>query len=100
MTELEKMLDLEAKKFTWGTPLARHEIGDFQIVEYVDDKEFVNRQSELGRIYFHAYVGGKDTCQSATTLEGALIIAIAYKYDGPNHGAMYAARVLGIEGAL
>ena len=53
-------------RFVWGQVTAIHDIGPYTFVE----------TDEGG---FHVYVDGKDTCHSATTLDRALIIAVARK---------------------
>ena len=74
---MERTTDLEVirerpRLFTWGTILHVHDIGSYTIVEYKDNKD--------GKPLFHVYVDNKSTNTSTTTLEGALVYAIAYKH--------------------
>ena len=63
------------KTFSWGIVLTTHVIGDYQIIEYINDDK------ERG---FHIYVNFSDTNWSTDTLDKALVAAISYKYDGCN----------------
>lgn len=70
--------------FDRGTVLARHRIGDIEIVEYeaTRDKSFGKAIPPM--VLFHAYIVGKDTNHSYGSLDQALVGSIAQKYDGIN----------------
>jgi len=88
---LDKILAL-LDKFPWGTPVQAHTIGDYALVEFVD--------SDDGETAFCSYVqqsngSMQDTHMHSTTLDQALIDAIAYKYDGVGSRAnIYIERLL------
>ena len=73
--------------FTWGEVIAIHAIGEYSIVEYHPWKDTSSRV-EVGapsdEISFHIWIGNRDCCRSFSTLESAIVGAIAYKFDGPN----------------
>lgn len=72
--------------FVWGKIITVHTIGDIAIIEH---------DNEEGEREYHPYAGGKDTCSSDSSLDGALLMAIGYKYEGPGgHFARYAGRML------
>lgn len=80
----------DGNPFPWGTIIETHVLGEHAIVEYVRDQpvfahgEYVQPD---GAHQFHPYLDGRDTCRSAETLEKAIVISLAYKYDGPNSQA-------------
>jgi hypothetical protein len=94
---MERTTDLEvirkhAGQFTWGTILKVHDFGPYTIVEYTDRSR--------GDILFHVYVDGKSTSNSSSTLEGAILLAIARKNLEPNTArfmAMGACKLLGVK---
>ena len=63
-----------------------HEVGEFQIV-------VVKRRGEEST-YFHVFYNLKDTHNSASTFDLALIIALAAKYDNADDAPRYVARLL------
>lgn len=80
------------QRFTWGKVTKFHEIGPYTIVEYTD-------RFHQGVPAFHVYVDGECTSSSASTLEGALILAIAKKHLEANEArymAMAACKLMGI----
>ena len=94
---MERTTDLEAirnhkAKFTWGVILKVHDVGPYTIVEYEDRNDRTTK--------FHVYVDGKATNNSTSTLEGALMLAMARKHLEPNEArfmAMGACKLLGIK---
>jgi len=69
-------------EYTWGKVRRVHEISNFIILE--DE-----------RINFHIYIDYKDACRSASTLDMAIVAALAYKYDSNNTKAdMYIYKML------
>jgi hypothetical protein len=81
--------------FTWGEMVSVEAVGEYHIAIYHPWKA---EKSEAGvsyeqdvpnedKILYHGWVNGKDTCQSWESLDAALAGCIAYKHEGPNHGA-------------
>lgn len=66
------------KTFVWGKIINIYTIGDYQIIEYISDKD---------ETLFHIYINFSDTNWSVRTLDQALVAAIAYKQEGPNSSA-------------
>lgn len=65
-----------------------YEIGGYQFIETVKD----------GTSSFHCYIDGKSIGYFADSLDAALIVAIAHKYDGLNsQAAHYFARMIGMD---
>lgn len=56
--------------FPWGKVTQWHRVGQYAIAEYINSD---------GGTSFHAYVGRDDTHHSFSTLDDALIDAIAYR---------------------
>ncbi len=84
-------------KYTWGRLVAIHDIGRYTVVESVRD-----RGPDLEPVpMFSAYVDGRNTCVSSTTMEGALVIALAVgntaDINEAHHNSRCAARILGVE---
>jgi hypothetical protein len=71
------------QEFVWGEVLKIHRIGEYEIVEFIG---VFNGKREEG-VSFHVYIAGKDTSHSFGSLDSALVGAIAYKHEGPNHRA-------------
>lgn len=68
-------------KFTWGRVIQRHTIGPYEIIEYAErgaDNHPTHPREETGRILFHW------DHYSDTSLDGAIITAIAHTHDGLN----------------
>lgn len=81
-------------RFTWGSVQDIHDIGPYTIVEYVIARE--GKEITL----FHVYVDGKATDSSTSTLEGALILAIANRHLEINEArymAMASCKILGVK---
>lgn len=67
-----------------------HQIGCYQFIETESDAP--------GRQHFFPYVDGRSTGNYESSLDAALIVAIAYRYDGANsQAAHYFARMIGME---
>lgn len=83
-------LGLIEKEFAWGVIKDIHSIGDYQIVEYIDQKD--------KNICYHGYVDYKDTNESYSSLDSALVGCIGYKYEGRNgRAAMYFEKMIGLK---
>jgi hypothetical protein len=76
--------------FTWGRVVARHYVGEYEIVEFVPNKAVNISQEEYDRrlaehpTSFHPFINGKDTNHGYNSLDHALVGAIALKRDGLN----------------
>lgn len=84
-------------RFTWGKIIRIHDIGPYTIVEYT--RKAISNPA-LNEVRHHAYVDGEDTCNSAFSLDGALLIALGRKHCEVNEGrfmAMAAAKLFGIK---
>ncbi|MFN2347095.1 MAG: hypothetical protein ABR616_15455 [Dermatophilaceae bacterium] len=80
----------DGTRFTWGPIDAVHTVGEYQIVEYREDRSNFRRAEEWdghGRTLFHPYIGGRDLHRGYLSLDSALVGAIAYKREGPNSRA-------------
>ena len=82
-----------AKDVAWlGEAVAVHTVGEYEIVEYHPrvsvDSQLVH---EIDRKHyaFSVYIRGERTGRSFDTLDAALVGAIAYEHEGPNHHADY-----------
>ena len=74
-------------RFAWGPVQAVHTVGEYDIVEYLDDRSNFGREVEWaphGQTMFHPYINGRDTHRSYRTLDSALVGVIAHKREGPN----------------
>lgn len=74
-------------KFLGQRVIGTHEIGDYQFIETAagDEKRFF------------AYIKGRSIGHYEDSLDAALIVAIAYKYDGTNsQAAHYFAKMIGM----
>lgn len=95
---MERTTDLEVirqhpSRFTWGTVERIHDIGRYSIAEYVTTRTGNER-------FFHIYIDGRSTSTSETTLERAILYAMAVRILGPNEGryaANLAARMMTLE---
>lgn len=82
-------------KFVWGKVINTHKIGDIKIIEYFDRDEGIITDT----IKYHVYVNEKDTCHSFSSLDGALLYALCYKYDNGwyTHAYEYTAKAIGLK---
>lgn len=84
----EEKLDLIEREYHWGEVIKIHCVGEYQIVEAIEDN----------KIHWHGYINYKDTNISYSSLDSALIGCIGYKYEGGNgKAAMYFYRMVGVE---
>jgi hypothetical protein len=70
---------IQPERFTWGKVVRFHNIGRYDFVEYYgraykDSRATGDLEDTTS---FHIYVDGKSTSSGATSLEGAMITAIA-----------------------
>lgn len=64
------VIRIQPKRYTWGEITKIHDVGDYTVVEYTHN----------GETLFAPYVEGRDLGNSASTLEEALLLAIAGKH--------------------
>lgn len=81
------------ENFTWGKVLKVHEIGEYKIVEY-DEYEHTHTKVLTGCIRFHAFLGERDLRRCSHTLDEAIILAIASKYE-EDRAVPYIMKMLG-----
>lgn len=81
-------------RFTWGTIMAFHDVGPYTIVEFIS-------YDSSNQTAFHVYVDGKDTANSTSSLDSALVLAMAFKnVESKNEArfmAMGACKLLGVK---
>jgi len=82
--------------YIWGRVTNVWKIGDYGILEYIDDEG-----KEIESIRYHPFIveknGWKDTNNSYLTMEEALVGVIAYRFDGLNsQAAGYFAKMIGL----
>lgn len=95
LSDLEEIKQSNFKKFWLGPIVAIHEIGEIGIVEYIYKESYSDTEGEHA---FSVYLRGERLGKGAQTLEGALAVAIAYKFDGCNsHAGSYFMRMVGNE---
>lgn len=96
-------LDPSGDEFPWGPIQHVHEVGRYQIVEYLRDNSRLTVADDQvddatvahGQPRFAAYVDGRRTTRSWTTLERALLGAVDYAHNGLNsRGAIFCANAL------
>lgn len=88
-SDYDHQMGPDGKRFPWGHIDAVHRIGDFAIVEATRTRPISNVVGgHLGEVSFHCYVFGdlphdfaSDTHCSFASLDEALALCIAYKYD-------------------
>lgn len=77
--------------FTWGNVIEIHDVGPYSFIEASSDDV----------TSFHVYVDGEDTCNSCSTLDSALVFAIAHKnissVNDARHMASAAIKVLSVK---
>lgn len=64
---------MSEREFPWGSIQRSHEIGPYEIVEYIED----------GETHFHPFIDGRDTNYSYPTLEDAMAGCIELRIAGP-----------------
>jgi len=80
--------DMQSPKLFGEKVVQTHEINDYQFIETIAN----------GKQNFHIYINKKRIGHVERTLDLALIVAIAYLYDGQNsQAAHYFARMIGME---
>ena len=92
---MQRTTDIEKLKnglpFIWGKLIDIQTIGEYSIVYYhpwiVDNGNIKTGFPNLGKLFYHGYVLGKDTSNSWESLDEALVGCIAYNREGPNHKA-------------
>ncbi len=90
----------DGKRFVWGHIVDVHEIGRYQIVEAVPNRPRGEDKSAFNQREFFVYVDNEDVNSYATSLDQALLIAIAAGNGGKNEAATtarYMARLAGVD---
>jgi hypothetical protein len=72
-------------RFVWGKIVQWHEVGRYQIVEYFPAFASSRPPEYEDQAKFHIYLDKKSTHTGASTLESALVIAIAMGNLEVNH---------------
>ena len=86
----DEKLELIEKEFIWGNVIKVYCIGEYQVVKYIDKKE--------NETYYHGYINYRDTNNSYSSLDSALIGCIGHKYEGGNgKAAMYFNKMIGLD---
>ena len=80
-------------KFPWGKIIKTHSIGSYDIVEFKWSNDY---REYAGKTGFSVFANQQDINQSAFTLEGALLLGIAWAH-GDMSAARYMAKMIGIE---
>ena len=82
-----------ANDVAWlGEAVAVHTVGDYEIVEYhprISEQSALIHKIDWDSSLFSVYINGRRTGQGFSTLRSALVGAIAYEAEGPNHHADY-----------
>lgn len=73
----------DGRRFPWGPIQHVHAIGTIEIVEFTW-RAISNDPGMEGATGFAVYINGKDAGRTATTLDSAVVLAIATKRDGLN----------------
>lgn len=81
-------------RFVWGKIVQIHTLGRYTFVEYREYRYTRGTQGDgsEGEISFHIYVDGRSTSHSASTLDSALIEAIALANQPDQNHAIWMAR--------
>ena len=87
----------DGKRFPWGRIVQVHSVDVYDIVEFI--WKDIKGGTTNGKRGFAVMVAGKDAGVSAPTLDGALLLAIAYKAEGgrSSQAGYYMAKMLGLE---
>lgn len=82
--------DRSSSSFWLGPVVGYHEIGEYGFLEYLET-DFNHLGPRYGQLTgcnkFSIYINGHSTSRSASSLDEALIVAIAFKRDGCNSQA-------------
>ena len=85
----EEKIKLITDEYSWGKVIKVHCIGEYQIVEFIENNE--------SKTHYHGYVNYNDTNTSYNSLDSALIGCIGIKYEGGNgKAAMYFKKMVGM----
>lgn len=76
----------DGRDFPWGEIVKTHEIGEYQIVEYIGGEAW---RSTAGKTMFDPYVNGEPVRVAHFSLDDALIGAIAHKRGETRGTAAY-----------
>ncbi len=87
-------------RFVWGKIVAWHEVGRYQIVEYLPNVPNSSPREYSDQPSFHVYVDKDDKSTGASSLESALVIAVAMgnlEINHAHHMSTACLKVLGID---
>lgn len=88
----------DGKKFPWGKIIETHTVGNIQIVESHPLEAAVVPHAKTSGNDFTVYVDGAPTGYGSKSLDGALLLALAHKYDGRNsQAAHWMAKLIGLK---
>lgn len=101
-TDLD-LVRMQPNRFTWGKVEKIHDLGRYTFIEFTSRLQArnVTKGTTLSpSVEFHIYVDGRETNQSASTIEGAMLTAISIaKVENPNtaaHLCFAAAKLLNV----
>jgi hypothetical protein len=77
-TDLQIILK-EPFRFAWGRVVQIHVLGPFTFVESEKRKRDLKEGEEPPPNSFHVYVDGRNTSRSCSSLESAMVLAIAMR---------------------
>lgn len=80
----------DGREFVWGPIQKIHQIGEYQIVEYLWDRSRAAAGSDVsdhGKTFYSPFLNGRAVGRSYRSLDGALVGVIAHKRQGPNSQA-------------
>lgn len=80
-TTHEEKLEYIRQDYVWGEVVKIHCISDYQIIESIDKQD--------KNTMYSCYVNYNSISTSSDTLDNAIIICMAKKYDGNNSQAAY-----------
>jgi len=94
----------DGKQFTWGEMVKIHDLGPYTIGEHhpwvTEGCTVKTGIPDMNRMSYHIWIDGKNMGCSAESIEGAIVLAIAIKYDGINtRAAGYFMRMIGVNEA-
>lgn len=82
--------------YHWGKVIEIYEFGPYAIVEAYDWVSGKIGEKATNRVYFHAYVDGKETGSSFGRFDEAIAYCIAHKHEGPStQAASYFMKMIG-----
>lgn len=98
-TDLKEVIT-RPNNYTWGLVRHIHHVGPYDVVEFhpwkVEGSKIQTGVPDTSCVHYSCYVSGKDICKSGYSLDHALAICMAHKFDGPNsQAADYFVKMIG-----